>query len=393
MQLRRVVWAERDRGEITLIGSIIAVLVGAALAGGTIYVATREDKSPQAYVEVTAASASRDADDVPLITITYKSAFADVASLRNKQLSIEVHCFADQSSPRRSFNGDTLFTVLSGTSHDGALTISPGPQNKDIKGAYRVKCELWRDDKRVATSRAVDLNVPEAGSTQPPTGGIDVSEFVGVYRGTFKLVTGSTADCDAESANREVTISDRGKGKIGVELDAPGNEVGISSFEATVSPALQFSGELLFSPLDDTSIGPFAGRFEREAGNPVLKATFTRDGPRCAYEYKGTMGSSGASVVVMTLEEIPGVDGCRAVLDKTRVKAGTITFKATNNTFGFAQTYVYDAGGNYVASNDKDIPRRGGGVIEFTAELSPGNYMVTCDGPGGDDEQTRLVAE
>lgn len=81
------------------------------------------------------------------------------------------------------------------------------------------------------------------------------------------------------------------------------------------------------------------------------------------------------------------------MLDKACVKAGTITFKATNNTFGFAQVFVYDTGGNSVAHHDKDIPQRGGGVIEFTGELSAGNYTVHCDGPGGDDEPTPLVAE
>ena len=366
------------------------VLIASATAGG-IYVATR-DGNPQAYVEVTASSATRDTEGVPVIAVEHKSAFAEIASLRNQRLKVEVHCeMREQAAPRRSFTGFDTFEVMSGTSHEGALSISPGPQNKDIKGAFRVRCELWRDDSRIARSKEVDLFVDEA--TAPPSPAVDVSGFVGAYRGTYRRVTGTDRDCDAESTNRAVTVVDRGNGTIGVEIDAPGNAVGISSFDAAVSAELKFSGDVFLVPGDAAWKGVFAGQFEREEGKPILKATFTRADGRCTYEYKGVMGGSSPSVVVVTLEQIQGVDGCRAVLDKARVKAGTITFKATNKTFSFAQVFVYDTGGNLVAHNEKDIPEQGGAVVEFTGELSAGNYTVNCDGPGGKDEPTRLVAE
>ena len=383
--------AAGDRGVISIAAVVIMVLIASATAGG-IYVATRDGGTPEAFVEVTSSSATRNAQGDPVITVEYRSAFAEIAALRDQRLKIEVHCaMQEQAEPRRNFTGFATFEVISGTSHEGGLTISPGPQNKDIKGAFRVSCDLWRDDTRIARSREVDLFVDEA--TAPPSPTVDVTEFVGTYRGTYKRVAGTDRDCDAESTNRAVTVADRGRGTIGVEIDAPGNAVGISSFDAAVSAALKFSGDAFLVPGDAAWKGLFTGQFEREEGKPILKATFARADGRCTYEYKGTMGGSSPTVVVVTLEQIKGVDGCRAVLDKARVKAGTITFKATNTTFGFAQVFVYDTGGNLVAHNEKDIPEQGGGVVEFTGELSAGNYTVNCDGPGGKDESTPLVAE
>ena len=383
-----------ERGEITLVGAIIAVLIGAAAAATTIAVVKRSDGNtqPEAILVVNSFSGSRDANDLPVITLEYTAAFGEVFELRGKQLNAEVHCAAqEQVAQPRIFNGDTTFTVLSGTRHDGVITISPGPANKDLNGTVRVRCELWRNGVRVA-AKTVDLNVPAPRDSggQPP--GLDLDRYAGAYDATFTLVTGISSNCDASVRRMRLTVKVIGDARISVELTGQEALLGISSFATDVSPTLQFSGTLLLEPGNAEWSGLLTGGFATVSRAPTISGRFTRDDGHCIYDFVATQPSATSSAVAVSLEQIPGVDGCRPRLDRQSVASGTITFRATNNTFGFAQAFIHDNNGTLVGHHDEDIPERGG-TIEFTARLAKGSYDVSCDGPGGLDEKVTLVVD
>ena len=111
-------------------------------------------------------------------------------------------------------------------------------------------------------------------------------------------------------------------------------------------------------------------------GPALLSAGGRRLRRRCVQFTTSDCGLQDAGVFAISLEDIPGVDGCTAVLAADKVKAGKVTFSVTNNTLGFAQIFVYDAEHNLVGNNSGTFLK--GGKVTFTSQLVTGQHDVNA---------------
>jgi hypothetical protein len=384
-----------DRGVIGLIPAIIAVLVGAAAAAVTI-VAVSANKSntkdPDVYLGINDVNATRDAHGRPHVHIKYRVA---VSGERPAFFTPEarVECYVLEAGQRgRAFIGETSIFVAESRSRDGALTITPAESDSDIQGPVRVRCDVSRSGRTYfAKTVTVDVPGPNDGSAKDVA---DPTQYAGVYQVTFKRVSGIPLNCDPPTRKRTFTVKALSSSTFSLELGGPGSEsIGISSFDATLTKTAQFSGQVYLNPTDGDWKGLLTGTFSKSGATATVRGRFDRDDGHCAFEFEGsTSASSSAGGVAISLEEIPGVDGCTAELSTTHIKAGPVTFTVTNNTFGFAQIFVYDAEHNLAANNKKDIPARGG-TGTMSATLVTGTYDVACDGPGAEDKTVQLVVD
>ena len=216
----------------------------------------------------------------------------------------------------------------------------------------------------------------------------------GVYQVTMTLTQGIDSNCEATVRHRKFTVKALSPSTISLEISGLGTDViGITSFDTALTKTAQFSGQVFLIPGDAVWNGLLTGAFSKTGDVTSVEGKYVRGDGQCDYDFVGKIvKSADAGVIAISLEDIDGVDGCQPVLSTSQAKAGHVTFKATNNTTGFAQVFVFDAEHNFVAQNKKDIPKRGGSV-KFTADLVAGTYDVMCDGPGSEDKTIQLQVE
>jgi hypothetical protein len=378
-----------DWGVIGLVPAIIAVLVGVA-AGAVTLIAVRSNdggKPVEADVAVVVGKVvgTRDARGRPHIQIPYTVAVGDA---RAEVFTVEsrVTCSVFEDAGRhRVVIAETRIFAAAGRSREGTLVVTPAETDSDLTGPVRVQCDAERGSKRFHAP-AVQVVIP---GTDAPID--EAQQYAGKYDVVFTRTRGIESNCD-QVKRRTVRIAAVSGSQISIEVAGAGNEgIGISAVTVSISRTAQFSGEIFLDPGEPEWRGLLAGRFSKESGTSTVRGTFTRDDGRCTYDFVGSLATAPTpGALVISLEDIPGVDGCQAELSETSIKAGSITFRVTNNTFGFAQIFIYDSERNLAAHNKDNIPERGG-TKSFVATLAPGTHYVQCDGPGGEDKTVELT--
>lgn len=399
MTVRRI---RDDRGELSILGAILSLLAGAAIAGGTIY-ATKSDSNavangPRVYIRVDTATAIRTNDDRPQFQIKYYAAVEpDNSGPAPWTGESRVSCFAiERDGRKRAFIGETSIFVFPSQNRAATMTIVAPQTDSDASGAFAVACEMTREG-RSFRSGLVDVTVPESkssgGGSQIGGGAFNVEPYLGSFRVTFTRTEGiDLNNCKPESQGRNIEVSKNSTGIV-VKLLSAATGGAVTGFDAAVSPTGQFSGELYFNAADNASKGLVTARFEERAGKRWLSGKFVRDDHHCTFTFEGLKEElTNTGTVTVTLQDIPGVDGCKPVVSPSHAMAGNVTFKVVNTTSGFAQMFVYDDQNNYVTNNEKDVPSKGGSVT-FQATIRAGKYSIACDGPGSDDKSVPFTLD
>lgn len=378
-----------DRGVIGLIPAIVMLVLGGAAAAATIAIYNATKPKPiveSVYLEVTDTNATRDASGVPHVQIKYK---VSVAGERPASITPDARITCYVVTESRTISGQASLFVDAGSNKFSQLTVTPRSEDSAIEGSARVSCDVLRDGHGYK-AKPVTVTIPGPNTGAP--GGVDANTYVGKYDVTFTLTNGILDNCQAATRHRTFTVTARSKTAITIEVGGLGTEVlGISRFDSNLSATAQFSGAMFLNPGESIWSGFSNGAFATANGIQSVSGNYVRDDKHCTYSFTGLREvAAAAGSISISLDDIDGVDGCKPTMSTLTTTAGKATFKVINNTFGFAQVFIYDGERNLVANNDKTIPERGGSVM-MTAQLVAGSYTVTCDGPGSADQSVTLT--
>jgi hypothetical protein len=281
-----------ERGAIPLIGLILAgIFIAGATVTTIVVVRQNQGDNPGGFtLSVDGASAARNDQGNPIVTVAYTVNFKSDAAAAALITPVSVRCTITQKQLTRSraFTGEgqVVGTTRIAT---GSVVIAPGEESRSIGGDYGVVCELTRDGAVLDTANGPGVSIaaastpPESSTppSEPPTSTStelpNVTPYTGRYVAPLVRTAGDETNCTLEG-NRVVTAEALTTTTLKIQMD------GVDIYSGPLTPDLKFSANVALFPGHAEYYGPLTGQFTHAAPAQLQMAVVTTD-PPCSYSF------------------------------------------------------------------------------------------------------------